>query len=118
MLKIFFVTFFLAELIIAFAVILKIYKFNKKVNKWNNLVSRNKQKIKVALSDFRVAMEEFSSTLKKIREFISLKRQEYLLKVLKTILPYVCFFMLKSKYKKGVLAYQVIKEIYDGYQEA
>ena len=118
MIKIFFVTFFTAELIIAMAVILRIYKLDKAVNNWNNLILANQNKIKAGFMDFRFLLEEFNNSFIQFKEFIRQKRQEYLLKSLKTSIIYGSIFLLKGKYKKSVLAYQVIKEIYEGFLEA
>lgn len=115
MIKIFFVTFFTAELIIAISVILKIYQFDKAVNNWNSLILANQNKIKVTFMDFRFLLEEFNNSFNKFKEFIKQKRQEYLFNSLKTSIIYGSIFLLKGKYKKSILAYQVIKEIYEGF---
>jgi len=46
------------------------------------------------------------------------KREEYLINILKTSLMYGSIFMLKGKYKKSVFAFQLVKEIYEGFKEA
>lgn len=115
MIKIFFITFFTAELIIAMAVILRIYQLDKAVNNWNNLILANQNKIKIGFMDLRFLIEEFNNSFVRFKEFIKQKRQEYLLKSLKTGIIYGSIFLLKGKYKKSILAYQVIKEIYEGY---
>lgn len=118
MIKIFFVTFFIAELIIAMAVILRIYQLDKAVNRWNNLILANQYKIKIGFMDFRFLLEEFNNSFLKFKDFIRQKRQEYLFKSLKTSILYGSIFLLKGRYKKTILAYQVIKEIYEGFLEA
>ena len=118
MIKIFFATFFIAELIIALAIILKIYKFNKCVNNWNNIVLANQNKIRVGLCDLRQLMEDFSNGVLWLKGLIRRKKQEYIIKILKNSLIYGGFFLLKGKYKKRILAYQLVKEIYEGIKEA
>ena len=118
MITAFITTFFIAELIIALAVISKIRQFNSCVNNWNASISVNKNRIGVAMTDFRMGLEGFSRTILKIKELIRKKRQDYLIKIIKTILIYGSFFTLKGKYKKTLLACQFIKEVYDGFQEA
>jgi len=118
MIKIFFVTFFIAELIIALATIIKIYQFDRCVNDYNKMVSANKNKIRSCFIDFRMIIEEFHSGLTELLEFIRVKREEYSIKVLKTSLIYGCIFLLRGKYKKSVVAYQLIREIYEGIKEA
>lgn len=118
MVKIFFVTFFIAELIIAVSVIFRIYQFDRCVNNLNRSILANQNKIRLGFIDFRLFMEEFTNGIVKITEFIRQRRQEYFYNVLKTSLVYGCIFFMKGKYKKSVLAYQLIKEIYEGFQES
>ena len=118
MIKIFFATFFIAELIIAIAVILKICQFNKCVNACNNRVLANQQKIKDCFTELRLLMKYFTNNILKVKEIIRLKRQEYLSRIIETSIMYGSILLLKGKYKKTILAYQLIKEIYEGIQDA
>lgn len=118
MIKIFFITFFIAELIIALTLISKIYKLDKCVNSLNNLVLANQEQVRTLFVDFRLLFEYFNKSINKIKAIIVQKREEYILKAMKTALIYGGFFLLKGKYKKTILAYQVIKEFYEGFQEA
>jgi len=117
MIKIFFATFFIAELIIAIAVIVKIRQLDKCVNSLNHLISINQPKLRTVLKDFKWAVVEFINDFKKIRVLIQQKKEEYLLRILKTSLIYGCIFLMKGKYKKSIMAYQFISEIYSGLSE-
>lgn len=117
MFKLFFITFFIAELVITLWLITNIYAFDKKVRKWNELVLESKGKIKIAFVDIRSVLQEFTDGLAKLRDFIEQKKEEYMFRFLKTSLVYGSIFMLRGKYKKTVLAYQLVKEIYEGLQE-
>lgn len=118
MIKIFFVTFFIAELIIAITVILKIYNLNKEVNRLNDFILTNQNKVKTFFVDTSLLIEDFRITVLEVKSLISRKRQEYLAKIIKTILIYTSFFFLKGKYKRTILAYQIAREIFEGLQEA
>ena len=118
MVKIFFITFFIAELVIALAVILNIFKFNKAVNNWNNWLLANKDTLCSGLVGFRLIFTHFTKDLNKFKQLVARKRQEYLINILKTSLIYFGIFTLKGKYKKAILAYQVTKEIYEGLFES
>lgn len=118
MIKIFFVTFFIAELIIALSVIMKIWQFDRCVNGLSDMVLSNQNKIRSGFIDLRLTIEEFEKALVEIQNYIAKKREEYLLGILKTSLMYSCIFMLKGKYKKSVFAFQLVKEIYEGFKEA
>lgn len=118
MLKIFFITFFLAELIIAFAIIIKIYQFDKVINSLNSVIMKNQYKIHDVLEDFRIFLQDCIKSLLEIKLILIKKRDEYMLNLMKTSLIYLSLFVLKGKYKKSVLAFQMAKEIYEGIAEA
>lgn len=117
MFKLFFITFFIAELVITLWLITNIYAFDKKVRKWNEAVLASRGKIQIAFVDIRSILQEFKDGLAKLREFIEQKKEEYIFRFLKTTLMYGSIFMLRGKYKKAVLAYQMGKEIYEGFME-
>lgn len=118
MIKLFFATFFIAELIIAISLIFKIYQFNKRVNILNSKIKNNKYKIEIYLSDFRIFLEAFEEKIAEYKKLIREKRDEYSFKIIKTLLIYMSIFFLKGKYKKSVIVYQFLCEVYDGIQEA
>lgn len=113
MIKLFFITFFIAELIIALTVILKIYQFDRYVINCKKAVLSSNLKIRSGFFDLRYFMQEFNTEFKNFREIINQKKQQYMFNMLKSILMYGGFFMLKGKYKKTILAYQFVKEVYD-----
>lgn len=118
MFKIFFITFFISELIITLTVILKLYELNKCVNSCNDLVLFYRDKIRTCFGDIRLIIEDFNKNFTNVKQIIKKKREEYFYRVLKTSLIYLSILLLKGKYKKTVLAYQAIKEIYEGITEA
>lgn len=118
MLKIFFAVFFIAELIIVLTIIIKIHQFNKFVNDFNTLVLEHKVLLKDKFIDFRVNIHNFVNALNNITDMLNLKKREYLSRILETSITYAGILFLKGKYKKAVLAYQVIKEIYEVIDEA
>lgn len=117
MLKLFFIIFFIAELIIALSLIINIYKFDKRVRKLNEIVLESRGKINIAFVDLRSILEEFTCGLAKLKEIIKQKKEEYLFRIIKTSLVYGSIFVLRGNFKKAVLAYQLAKEIYTGFQE-
>lgn len=118
MIKLFFVTFFIAELIIVAAVILKIYKLDKVVNSLNDAVLKSQDKIKVAFFDFRFVLEEFNSGFCNLKKIIAQKQEEYLINILKNFIVWIGFLLLKGKYKKALIACNFLKDVYEGYKEA
>lgn len=118
MFKLFFITFYIAELIIVFAVILKICAVDKKVREINDLVLANQNKIKTGMVGIRSLIENSAKSLINVKEIIKKKRQEYIVNFVKTISVYMAIFMLKGKYKKAFIAYQFAKEVVDGVLES
>lgn len=117
MYKLFFATFFIAELIIALAVINKLHKADKCVMKFNESVCENKVKIRSYFVDIRILLDTFNKEFERFKGFIKKKRHEYLYTILKTIVAYCGIFLLKGKYKKAILAYQLATEIYESFIE-
>lgn len=117
MIKLFFITFLIAELIIALAVILKIYTLDKRVNKINKLVLSSQNDIKEIFYDVRLILEAFNLSVLKLKELIRQKKEEYFISVSKKFLVFIGFLSLKGKYKKMLLAYELGKEIYTEFRE-
>lgn len=117
MYKLFFATFFIAELIIALAIINKLHKTDKCIIALNETVCANKEEIRSAFEDIRMMVGAFNEHFKRFKELIKQKRHEYLYTILKTIVAYSGIFLLKGKYKKAVLAYQLATEIYESFIE-
>lgn len=117
MIKLFILTIFIAELIIALAVIIKICKFDIRVNRLNDKLTANKFRVRCVLSDLRISLETFVDTFEKLRRLVRQKQSEYFLKAMETTLVYGSLFFLKGKYKRTILTLQLVKEIYEGIQE-
>lgn len=109
---------FVAELIIASAIILNIYKLDTKVLAFSVAVEKYRLNVKNDLRYFRFIMRVTRNRMKKIKIAVKHKQEEYTLKVLKTMLIYISLFTLKGKYKKVLLGYQFGKEIIEAIQEA
>ncbi len=118
MFKVFFATFFIAELIIALAVILRIYKLNKYVNSLNDSVLLFQNKIKTGFVETRLFFKEFNESILKLKEFILEKQEEYIIKITKKLLIYSCLLFLRGKCRNTLLAYHIGREIYEGINEA
>lgn len=118
MLKLFFIIFFIAELIITLSLIFKIHSIDKSVNKLNNSIEKNKIKILFLFKDIRYVIEEFNSEFIKFRKILVQKQQKYLMMVLKNTAIFSSLFLLRGKWKKYrriFLSYQLLKEFYEGF---
>lgn len=118
MIKIFITTFFIAELIITFSLLFWIWKLDKAVNNINKNLSENKENLKNIFKELQDVFSKISLKIAEIKALIKHKKEEYILQTLKTTLIYSSLFFLRGRYQKTILAYQIIREIYDGFKEA
>lgn len=117
MIKLFFLTFFMAELIIASAIILKIHKINRKVNRLNQFFEGSKNDIIELFVDVRFLLKTFNDGVEQIRQYVQQKKQEYIIRITKKMVIFFGFLSLNNKYKKIILAYELGKEIYQEFKE-
>lgn len=117
MIKLFFITFFMAELIITFAAVVAIYKFNRRVNALNTVVVESQDLIKSLFSDVRDLCEMLNRGIYKFKTLLKEKREEYIFGLVKNSAMFFGFLSLKGKYKKTILAYQLGREIYEELKE-
>lgn len=117
MIKIFFTTIFIAELIIAMALISKIRKINRNVNELNACITFAKPLIGDILISIRELSEVFCLELNEFILLVKKKKQEYMLKMAQTTLMYAAIFLLRGKYRRTFFAYQFVMEVLEGINE-
>lgn len=108
---------FIAELIIAISIITKICKFDQLVNDLNMLIVTNKNNIRNTFSELHLLLGNFVNDILQLRKIIRDRRNYYFISFLKTGAAYCGIFTLRGKYKKAIIAYQLAKEIYEGFSE-
>lgn len=118
MINIFIAIIFMAELIIATALVLNIYRLNLRIIELNNSISTFKSTIKSDCRYFRYLLKVINSKIYKLSMLVKRKQEEYFFNMLKTTLIYTSLLALKGKYRKIVLGYQIGREIFEGIQEA
>lgn len=118
MYKIFFAIFFISELIIATAIILKLLQLRTCVKSFNEDVLCFQKKIEPFFIDVRLFLEDILHCVNNFKIYIIQKRREYILKALNSAIVYLVLFLLKGKYKKAVIAYLVGKDICEGLLES
>lgn len=118
MYKIFFAIFFISELIIATAIVLKLVQLRKCVNSLNDDVLYFQKKIEPFFIDVRLFLEDILHCVNNFKIYIVQKRREYVLKALNNAIVYLVLLLLKGKYKKAVIAYLVGKDICEGLLES
>lgn len=121
MITLFFITFFIAELIIFGAVILKVLEFNKLVNTFNLRVTFVNEHIRDEFFDFRVLVRAINFGVIRLSRIIREKRDEYIFSMVKNALVYGGAFFLKGKWAnfgRLIAAYNIGKEVYNEIKEA
>lgn len=118
MVKIFFITFFIAELIIALAIISKILRADRYVREFDCELLLGRSKLKIGFADFRLLLSDFTTGLTLLKETVKRKHDEYLFGLLKNTFVYSGIIFSKGKLRKAILTYQLGKEIYEGLIEA
>ncbi len=109
--------FFIAELILAFVVVLILCKYNRAVTKLNNLVCVKQPSIKFFFMDIRAVFEDFVTSLENLKKIIKEKKTEYLYNIIRTSAVYLGIFSLRGKYKKAAIGIQLAKEVYEAISE-
>lgn len=109
--------FFIAELILAFVVILNLCKCNRVVNKLNNLISVKQPSIKFFFMDLRAVFEDFVTGIENLKKLVKEKKTEYLYNIIRTSAVYLAIFSLRGKYKKAAIGLQLAKEVYEAVSE-
>lgn len=121
MITLFFITFFIAELIIFGAVTLKILEFNKFVNAFNSRVAFVNEHIRDEFFDFRVFVRSINFAVIRLSRVIREKRDEYIFSVVKNAVIYGGAFFLKGKWAnfgRLIAAYNIGKEVYEEIKES
>lgn len=115
MITLFIITFFIAELIIFGAVILKVCEFNKFVNSFNLKVIFVNEHIRDEFFDFRVFVRAINFAILRLSRIIREKRDEYIFSMVKNAVIYGGIFFLKGKWAnfgRILAAYNIGKEVY------
>lgn len=118
MVKIFFITFFIAELVIALAIISKILSADRYVRELDGELLLGRNKLKIGFDDFRLLLSDFTAGLGLLKDTIKRKHDEYLFSLLKNTFVYSGIIFSRGKLRKAILTYQLGKEIYEGLKES
>lgn len=91
---------FIAELIIAGAIILLVLNFDKKVILLNETVEFINPKAEEFLALLGVAIGNFRDKVKEVAQKVNIQRETYWIKILQSVLAFLLIFMLKKRKKK------------------
>ena len=104
---------FIAELIIAGAIIMSLYTIDKRVLALNDTITMQSPKIINGLKAARESCQKISDTVKKACETLQKPKERYLLILIKNLLTVIAIFMSKGKRKKILSAIQLGLSIRD-----
>ncbi len=112
----FIATIFIAELIIAVTLILYIVRADRAVLKLNEQVEEYKPQIKAALEGIKEGIREINDKQEIVVEYLRKKRDQWLFKMLQTVLIYLLLFLFRGKCKKAASICQgllLAKDVWD-----
>ena len=93
---------FVAEIIIALAIILGLFKFDKKLVEYNNFVDEIKPLVKDIMETTRKLSEEFSKLAPKIADKIKSFALNFVKDQLKSLVGALTFWLVKVEVEKHV----------------
>lgn len=115
----FFITIiFIAELIIAGALIFFIVKADNAVLNLNNQVQSFKPLLYKTLGELKGIVANFVSGVQNSCKFVKKKRRQYLSKVVMAMVTYAVLFFFKGRFKKAAVLFQslvFLKDMWDEY---
>ena len=112
----FIATIFIAELIIAVTLILYIVRADRAVLKLNEQAEEYKPQIKAALEGIKEGIREINDKQEIVVEYLRKKRDQWLFKMLQTVLIYLLLFLFRGKCKKAASICQgllLAKDVWD-----
>lgn len=71
-----------------------------------------------AIKKFRNNLKEFILSFKELMKEFKRKQAEYTFNMIKSMVVYGAILLARGKYKKALLSYAIIKEIYEGFEES
>lgn len=108
---------FIAELVIATALIVSIVKASRRVNSLNLKLMKSQYKVVIAINRIKSFVKYFSKFAEDIEKSLVKKQKMLVINTLKNIIFSTLFLILGKKYKKTVLAVQLGLVFYDGLRQ-
>ena len=112
MIKIFFITFFISELIIASAITFCILKLDKKVLNLEKSIASQQNALRSFFFDIKKFFKNFNETVSNVKQIIKQKQQKIALDLLKQMAIFCGIILLKDKYRKKFLIFNLLLDIY------
>lgn len=113
----FIATIFIAELIIALALVLVIVSADKKVCELNNKLTSFRPILEDGLKTLKEVVSNLQDSIETFFGFIRKKRQQFTMKIIIAIVMYGSLFFFKGKYKKAASIFQLIVLVKDYWDE-
>lgn len=113
----FIATIFIAELIIAATLINFILKADRKVCELNNKVTELKPYIEDWLKSFKDVVYNLQNTVSSFFAFVKRKRDQFLTKLIISIVIYASLIFFKGRFKKAAAIFQTLVLLKDYWDE-
>lgn len=112
MIKIFIATFFIFEIIIAMAIIIKLYKFDKKVISLEKEVKSRREVLKALFLKLRETLVKANEKVLSVEKIARKKEREFRFGLIKQLIVFLGIFLLKDKYKKKILFLNIMIDVF------
>src|SRR5574344_1514117 len=112
MIKIFIATFFIFEIIIAMAIIIKLYKFDKKVISLEKEVKSQREVLKALFLKLRETLVKANEKVLSVEKIARKKEREFRFGLIKQLIVFLGIFLLKDKYKKKILFLNIMIDVF------
>ena len=113
----FIATIFIAELIIASALINLILKADKRVIQLNKDVLKIRPAVEDLLKAFKDAVYNLQNTVESFFTFVKKKRDQFLTKLVISIVMYASLIFFKGRFKKAAAVFQTLVLLKDYWDE-
>lgn len=100
---------FIAELIITFTVVRFLWATDKKVCKLNEQLLASRNSIMEELRKFRKNIHVLEKWVNCVINYVEKKKEEYILKFIKTILIYALIFIIEIQFSKRKNLQKIVK---------
>lgn len=113
----FIATIFIAELIIASALVSFIVRADKKVCEINNSVTVSKPILEENLKVFKKSVISLQNTVESFFTFIRKKREQFTMKIIVTLVMYASLIFFRGRFKKAAAVFQTLVLVKDYWDE-
>ena|SRR5574344_576794 len=117
MIKIFIITFFILETVVALAIIFKLRDFDRKIILLEKEICSKQNGLRSFFFNLKTGLVNSNRTITIVKNAINRKREEIILGIIRQLVIFSGIFILKDKYKKKFLIINILFDIYSEFKK-